>query len=125
MKPSAFAGFALQPNLTAHHLNQTGRDSQPQASSTILSSCGVIGLGERLEDQFLLFWGNPDSSIIHSEVQGDHLLLLDLAFHRHSNLTFLGKFDGVTNEIDYDLAQTSWITLHHGWHPRLHMAQEL
>ena len=66
---AAFAGRAIHADVSTHGLYQLGTDGQPQPGAAVAAGGGCVGLGERFEDQFLLFGGDADAAVLDAESQ--------------------------------------------------------
>src|SRR5204863_5583380 len=105
MESATLASFALDPNMTAHHLDQPLRNCKPQTGAAVLARRRTIGLGERLEDARLFLFRHADAGIADGEMQVDLFLALRDRFDAHHDLTVLGKLDGVADEVGDDLPE--------------------
>ena len=110
MKSTSLPYYTFDPNLSAHKLDQSSGDGQPQASTAVLARRRAIGLRERLEDSLLLLCRNPNARIGDGEVEADLVLRLRRRLSAHHHLTLLGELDGIPHHISQDLAQASHIT---------------
>src|ERR1700734_1743470 len=96
VKRAACPLFALHPDTSIHHLDQTAGDCQTQASAPKSSGVGAVHLRKSLEDKSLFFRRDADAGILHREVQG--LRAVRRTFNHHGNLTMTGELDRISDE---------------------------
>src|ERR1700689_102004 len=102
----------LHPDLSLHGLYQSRRYGESQACSSIFSRHGTIGLGKGIEDQLLFFRSDANARIANDEMQ---LHLLRETFFQRDFEDYLPggrEFDGVSQQIDDDLANSNGIGDH-------------
>src|SRR5258706_1293370 len=132
MERRAFAGIALDPNLAAHEFGQTLADREPQPCAAIMTGGRGIDLLEGFEKPILALEGNANAGIAHGEVQQplfrmtDEIGVIFMAERGAARATRSGRnvdhdftlvreFNGVTDEIDQDLAQPGDIADQYFW----------
>ena len=54
---------ALHREMSSHQLRELGTDGQAEAASAKAPGDSTVGLSERPEDIFLLFFGNADAGV--------------------------------------------------------------
>ena len=103
------AHLTVDPESTAHELNQSLRDRQAEPSASVFAGGGPIDLGEWLQDEVLSFGGDPNTGIDDGHMQPN--LLTGLAFDLDSDLDLasFGELDCVAYEVDEDLSQPARI----------------
>ena len=69
MKGGAFAGVALDPDLSAQQLGQAFADGQAQPGAAVVASGGGIHLLERFEQAALPVQRDADAGVAHGEMQ--------------------------------------------------------
>lgn len=106
------AHFALHPHSTAHHVNESAGDREPKPRAAVFSGGRRIGLAERLENLFLFFRGNPDPRVGDNEVQVGARGAWGLHVHGNFDFAFVRKLDGVSDEVQHDLAQAAGVAAH-------------
>src|SRR5229473_1273251 len=110
MERASAADFAFHPDLAAHEFDQADADGQSQPSAPVFPSGGTIGLRKWLENEPELFRRNAAARIGHAKMQHDPFLDLRFQLHPHTYETSAGELDGVTEEIEQDLADAQRVT---------------
>ena len=108
--------FALHPHLSSHYLHQPLAQSQPQPGAPITPGGGSICLREGLEQPLNTVRRDANTRISHRKMQVDWrsvccidcLLLSKL--HTDHDLSLLGEFDCITQQVDQHLPQTGDIS---------------
>ena len=67
MERPAAALLAVQPQPSAHAVDQARRNTQPESGAAEFARRGSVGLLERLENLRLLRRGNADAGVLHRE----------------------------------------------------------
>src|SRR5579872_4475289 len=110
MKSAAHCFRALQPDAALHQAHQASTYSQSQAGTAEFSGDAGVSLGEGLEQERLLFGGNADAGVHHTEVQFDSLSVTAFQIYIQDYFATLGKLDGIAHQVEDDLAQAPGIT---------------
>ena len=100
----------LQPDLATHQGGQGLADTQAQAGTTITAGGGALCLFKGIEDPAKRLWAHTDAAVAHTEAQLLLPLPLRQQLHRDLDKAPLGKFDGIADKVEEDLAQTQRIT---------------
>ena len=97
--------LAVDPQTAVHELDQARRDREAEAGPLVLAGGRPVGLREGLEDDPLLVLLDTHPRVAHLEVQLEvgPLRLVDL--DRHEHLSLVGELDGVTHQVEQDLAE--------------------
>ena len=82
-------------------------DGQAKARAAITAGGGTICLGKAFEDGFLAIFGNPNPRILNGESDGGMPRLIQEWFGADHDLALVGKFNGITDQVDQDLPQSS------------------
>ena len=99
----------LDPDLAAVHLNDAFRYGESQAGATFLLGDGIVGLLELLKQLGLVGSGNAGAGVTNRDMECAIVRLgLD------GDFTCIGKLDGITDEIDQNLRQTTSVAVP-GW----------
>src|ERR1700730_4862886 len=109
MEGAAFAVFTFDPNAAVHHGDQTSADCQSESGAAVYAGHGTVRLGKCFED-FALFVGrNADASILDGKVQAQGAGSFRFFLYPDKDLTAFGEFDGIADQIDHDLTDSSGI----------------
>src|SRR5215472_12287437 len=125
MKRASVPRLTFHPNPATHQFYQLGSDRQTQASSTVPSCRGAVGLRECLEDDSLFFQRNADSGVADRKTHLNVAVGARLAAYPQYYFTMLGKFDGIADQIHYDLPETQWIAYQGVGHIWMDMTRQL
>ena len=110
----AAAGFALETDLTAHHLHELLADGEAEAGAAEAARGGAVGLGERLENLFLLLGCDTDAGVAHFATQFEDAFAVGLDAHAQLHAAGFGELHGVADEVEQHLPQTSRIAAQRG-----------
>src|SRR5689334_7293648 len=72
---TSLARLALQPNPTAHQVDEPGANRETQAGAAVFSRSGAVGLTERLENHLLFLQRNTDSLVFDRKMEREAVLL--------------------------------------------------
>ena len=99
LKPegSAQADRTLQPDPTAHQVDQLLGDSGPETGAAKAPRRTLIRLREALEDLRLRLGRNADSRVANRELEAHSLSSLVLCRDVHRHAALLGEFEGVSD----------------------------
>src|SRR5690349_11541674 len=105
LKRCAVAEHGLNPDAAAVHLHDLLGDREPEAGPPLGLGTRAVDLVKFFEDALLLLQGNPWSRVAHTD--------REITMHgrgANPHLTFVGEFDGVSNEVEYDLGEALLVT---------------
>src|SRR5580700_11014365 len=105
---TAGADRARDLDVAAHHAREQPADGQPQAGPGLRLRDAERTALERREDAFKVTRLNSRAGVDHLEF-GDGASVMNDKLHAAT----LGEFDGVRQQIDQDLAQTSFVGVYH------------
>jgi hypothetical protein len=103
-KRAAQAERALQPDAAAHQPDKVLGDRRAQARPAEAPGGGLVGLREALEDLALRLGRDADPRVPDRELEARRRVGLREHRHMDGDAAFLGKLDGVADEIDQHLA---------------------
>src|ERR1035437_7082513 len=83
----------LQPDLTAHHLDQLLRDGHSETGAAVLARSRGVGLGKLLEHEFPLGDWDADARVLYREAQHDFSVGLRLDARSHGDLSLMGELE--------------------------------
>src|SRR5690606_11377782 len=95
------ASLAVDPNGSAHQFGEALADGEAEPGSTILALNIVPGLLKGRKQLLPLFFTDADASVTHAETIGVRAVGFG---NPQGNLTRLGKFEGVTKQVEQHLA---------------------
>ena len=106
---AALAQLALDGDFPAHHLNELGRNGQPQSRACAPAGGRVIDLLERLKDQGLLLLGDADAGVrdrkrklrLFGGPRDNHDV--------HRNPALFCEFHGIADQVGQNLAESAGI----------------
>ena len=101
---------ALEADLALHQIHQLTADREPEPGPAEAACQRAIGLGERIEDLFLVARRNADAGVRHGEQE--HAALAPvfaarilLPVHAEQHLALLGELDRVADQVHQDLSE--------------------
>ena len=74
-------------------------DSQSKPCAAVVAGGGCIGLSERCEDVFDLFFRHADAGIGHSDIDPLGSFFVELS-HQYGDLAILGEFTRIAEQIE-------------------------
>jgi len=95
VESAPLAQFALGPDASPHHLDQSGGDRQAQSSAAEPAGGRPVGLRERGEDEIHLVRRDALARVGHGEVQADLIRAALLEAAPDPDVTFVGELDCV------------------------------
>ena len=98
-------------NVTTHHGDQLFGHSQAQAGPSEIAGCGAVSLNKAVKNFFLLSLGNADPGVLHLAAQFHVIRGFLIYVGPDEDMTCTGKFDGISQKIDDDLANAGGISL--------------
>ena len=104
----------LDPDPTIHQFHQVARDGQTQAGAAKAAGGGLVCLTEFLEEAVLDVWGHADPGIAHADLHQQLGLVAGETAKGQLDLAYLGEFEGVTTEVQQDLADAQGVPHQHG-----------
>src|SRR5437899_1003906 len=107
---AARPGLALQPDASAHQLDEPPRDREPEPGAAVLARGGHVGLGEGLEEAGRLLSGHADPGVAHGELQLDLVAGALEQTDREPDLATLGELHRVVDQVGEDLSETERVT---------------
>ncbi len=110
VKCAALPDFAFHPHAPSHQFHQLARNRQAEARSAKAARRGSVGLCKGFENDLLFFNGNAHAGVGNGNVQA-HLLACDgFDFRTDEDVSLLGEFDGVSDQVHDELTQPRWIS---------------
>ena len=103
LKLTSRARAALHPEFSVQQLDQPGANGQAESGPSELSSVRDVGLRERFENQLLLFWWNPDSSVPYREAQSYAGSAGGFQSDPYGHFATLCELDRVPHQVDQNL----------------------
>ena len=93
------------PDIAPHHGNQTAANGKAKPGSAKPARGGIVGLAKGLKQAFRLFLRQTDAGVFHFKADGNEVAVLSgqRGFKRH--MAVLGKFHGVAQQVQQNLAQ--------------------
>ena len=108
---AALAELAGGDDVAAHQAGEIAADGEPEARATELARGRAVGLGEWIEYRFHLVRRDTDAVVHH--VDGEARLVTGRAHvQNYFDAAFIGKLDGVGDQVGDDLAQARGIAEH-------------
>ena len=103
------SGTLSTPIAAAHEFDEALADGQAQAGAAEAAGDGGVGLGEGREEAGQLFWRDADAGVLdlEAQAQGGGGLLDEL--HAQDDLSLVGEFDGVADQVDEHLFEAQEI----------------
>ena len=98
-------GVALQPDASAHQVDQRRGDREPEARAAEPAGRRAVGLAERLEDRGLFLPRDADAGVGDADVQPGAPVTARVLANRDHHVAALGELDGVADEVGEDLLQ--------------------
>ena len=118
-------GWLVEPETTAHHLDELRRDGETEAGAAVPARRRRVGLDERSEDLPPLVLGNPDAGVAHGAAQHDGVLVALGRGDLDTDLARVGELDGVAHQIEQDLTESARIADQRRRHVRRDAARQL
>ena len=106
---AAVADRTLDPQFAPHQSHQSAADGQSQPSPAEAAADAGVGLHEGGEDLALLGRRDPDAGIAYRETQVDLPFVGRRYLDAQFDLTPLGEFDRIAEQIDQDLMEAPLI----------------
>ena len=107
---AAAALGALDPEPSAHQLDESQRDREPQPRAAVAPRRRAVRLRERLEDLSLLLRSYADAGVADREVERHAVRAHRLHAHAENDFTRRRELDGVPHHIQQDLPETAGIS---------------
>src|ERR1051325_1869549 len=111
-KDTALTGFTLQVDASAHEVDQLLGDREPESNTPIIAGDRILHLTKWFKDIFARLTRDTHTCITDLDRPMLNRWVLDA--DAYASLT--GEFDGITNEVDHNLTQPSFITTQLLWH---------
>ena len=124
-KHTALPDFTFNPDASVHHLNKSCADAESQSRTAIAASRGTVSLTEGLKNQVDLVRRNARPCVSNREFElgggpvAGHRLHINLDFTRRCEL------DGIANQVDQDLLQSTGVTCQRFRNIRPHAANDI
>ena len=109
MKLTALADLALEPDATAHQLDQLCRDRQPQAGAAVAPRRRAVGLRKCLEDRNVFVRRDAEARVGHAKVQHEAVRRVRDRLDAHHDFAALGELHRIADQVDDDLAETQGV----------------
>src|SRR5579862_1387436 len=111
----ALARFAVDADMAAHLLDDSGGDCQAQAGAAIAGSGRAVRLHKRLEQAVLKLPGNADPAILDRKPYNNVVRARLHAAGIHPHVPASGKLDGVGDQVVEHLAQMAGVSAYALW----------
>src|SRR5947207_7716643 len=105
MEYTPLPGTTLEPDFSAHELDQCSANSQTETGSAILAGGRAIRLDKRFEDKLLFIFRYPYPGIMDRKVQRRLTSTIVFAVDFYCDLPARGELNRVIDEIRNDLLQ--------------------
>ena len=103
MKCAALSRSALQPDASAHQLNQPSGDAQTQSGAAKAAGGRSVLLREGFKNMGLHVGSNADAGVTHSHMQQGFSAIDGIAAHHGIDPAFLGELDGIVQQVQQHL----------------------
>ncbi len=104
------AGCGIDGDRTAHDFGQGAGDRQAKAGAAIFAVDRGVGLDELVENAVDFVGGDADTAVGDADDDRVHAVIRRFSADAQTDEALVGKLDGVTAQIDDDLAQACRIT---------------
>lgn len=102
---------AVQIDMASHEGGELAGNGEAEAGAPVLAADGIIDLGKLLKELVLFFRGNADARIADGKGQPNGIGSVGEweGVYLKEDLAGLGKFNGISDQVDEDLAQACGI----------------
>lgn len=111
---AAASGRALDADFAAHQLAKLLGDREPQSGAAVSACHACVGLAELAEQAESRLRGNTNASVGYGEAEFQRALFQRALGDVYRHTTFFSEFEGVSEQVEQDLADTARVTLQHG-----------
>ena len=110
---TALVEFTAQADVAPKQRNQVFADGQAEPI-TFRNCLSGLALFESIKNDLLIFCLHADAGVINTDQQNAVLRFFADEIHLEGNPALVGKFEGIGQQVDADLADGLWIRFYRG-----------